>query len=122
MPEGCGTWPAIWEVYPRDWPKGGEFDIVEGVNNQPTNFATMHTTAGCTMPPSSKPGGSQNPIRVQSGTDNQNDCNWEVNYNAGCGVSFPKAPPSFGPDFNQAGGGWYVAVSLTKFQPFNIFF
>jgi hypothetical protein len=33
MPEGCGTWPAIWEVQENGWPAGGEVGIVEGVNN-----------------------------------------------------------------------------------------
>lgn len=103
MPEGCSTWPAIWEVYPINWPSGGEFDIVEGVNNQPLNSATMHTSPGCKMPPS-----AGNPHRKQLGTDNYNNCDGLANGNAGCGVSFPKnGPPSFGPAFNKAGGGWY---------------
>ncbi|KAF9523112.1 glycoside hydrolase family 16 protein [Crepidotus variabilis] len=105
MPEGCGTWPAIWELYPYNWPSGGEVDIVEGVNNQPVNAATLHTNGGCSMPPSSSWGSK----RKQLGTDNQNNCDWRANYNAGCGVSFPKdGPPSFGPAFNKAGGGWFV--------------
>lgn len=103
MPEGCSTWPAIWEVDLNNWPSGGEIDVLEGVNNQPVNSATIHTTPGCEMPPS-----AGNPNRTQLGTDNSNDCNWLVNYNAGCGVSFPTdGPPSFGPAFNKAGGGWY---------------
>lgn len=27
MPQGCGTWPAAWEVG-DDWPNQGEVDIV----------------------------------------------------------------------------------------------
>ncbi|KAF9524554.1 concanavalin A-like lectin/glucanase domain-containing protein [Crepidotus variabilis] len=108
MPEGCGTWPAIWEVYPGWRPTGGEIDIVEGVNNQPVNFATIHSTTGCSMPPSSPPGTVLS-NRTQLGTDNQNNCDSFVNNNAGCGVSFPKnGAPSFGPAFNKAGGGWFV--------------
>ncbi|KAF9524553.1 concanavalin A-like lectin/glucanase domain-containing protein [Crepidotus variabilis] len=105
MPEGCATWPAIWELYPTNWPSGGEIDIIEGVNNQAANQATIHTTSGCSMPPSSNPASN----RTQLGSDTQNKCDWEVNYNAGCGVSFPKSgPPTFGPAFNKAGGGWFV--------------
>lgn len=29
MPQGCGTWPAFWEVG-ANWPFGGELDIIEG--------------------------------------------------------------------------------------------
>ena len=68
MPAGCGTWPAFWtlsEVGP--WPIGGEIDIIEGkyrfpfllyrsmthlqlgVNMQPQNLASLHTTPGCNM-------------------------------------------------------------------------
>jgi beta-glucanase (GH16 family) len=50
MPEGCGSWPAFWEVREDGWPTYGELDIVEGVNNISPNAATLHTSAGCTMP------------------------------------------------------------------------
>jgi hypothetical protein len=50
MPQGCGTWPATWEVEENNWPLGGEVDIVEGVNDVGPNSATLHTSPGCTMP------------------------------------------------------------------------
>ena len=33
-----------------NWPALGEIDIIEGVNDQSPNAATLHTTAGCTQP------------------------------------------------------------------------
>lgn len=56
------TWPAVWTVG-ADWPNQvisflarsalylirrtqGEVDILEGVNDQGTNQATLHTSAG----------------------------------------------------------------------------
>ena len=48
MPEGRGTWPAIW-MMPTDnvygnWPKSGEIDIMEHVGyNIDTVFSTVHT-------------------------------------------------------------------------------
>jgi len=97
MPQGCGTWPAIWETMETNWPEGGEIDIVEGVNDQGPNSVTLHTTEGCTMPAT----------RLQTGTSEQLDCNYLVNFNTGCGVSMPTAS-SYGPDFNENGGGWFA--------------
>ncbi|KAF5346866.1 hypothetical protein D9756_010559 [Leucocoprinus leucothites] len=96
MPQGCGTWPAIWETGGQ-WPGGGEIDIVEGVNDQTPNAATLHTSSGCTMPSS----------RDQTGTSTQLNCDASVNGNTGCGVRFP-SPNSYGPSFNRNGGGWYA--------------
>ncbi|KZP21848.1 glycoside hydrolase family 16 protein [Athelia psychrophila] len=98
MPEGCGTWPAIWEVDEADWPNGGEIDIVEGVNNVTPNQSTLHTGPGCTIPASGV---------SQYGTTVGTDCNANDNGNAGCGVKSPDAN-SFGPAFNAAGGGYYA--------------
>lgn len=46
MPTGCGTWPAWWSYGPN-WPQSGEIDIIEGVNTQTRNWATLHTSKGC---------------------------------------------------------------------------
>ncbi|KAF8901352.1 glycoside hydrolase family 16 protein [Gymnopilus junonius] len=97
MPQGCGTWPAIWETLGTNWPSGGEVDIVEGVNDQGPNSVTLHTTKGCTMPAS----------RLQTGTNGQLDCNYLVNFNTGCGVKM-RSSSSYGPDFNENDGGWFA--------------
>ncbi|KAF7968484.1 hypothetical protein HWV62_30473 [Athelia sp. TMB] len=89
MPEGCGTWPAIWEVNEANWPGAGEIDIVEGVNNVTPNQSTLQTTVGT-------------------------DCNANDNGNAGCGVkSVDQA--SYGPAFNNAGGGWYALERTSSY-------
>ncbi|KAJ3973057.1 laminarinase [Lentinula raphanica] len=96
MPQGCGTWPAVWTVG-DDWPNNGEIDILEGINDQGTNQATLHTTPGCTMPD----------WRYQQGYDVLNDCDTFINSNSGCGVKFNDAT-SYGPTFNDNDGGWYA--------------
>ncbi|KAJ6552274.1 2 beta-glucan [Mycena vulgaris] len=101
MPQGCGTWPAVWETG-GTWPYGGETDIVEGVNDQGSNQATLHTAPGCSMAAS----------RPETGTPLQLDCDTSVNSNSGCGVKFAEAT-SYGPAFNANGGGWY-AVERTN--------
>ncbi|KAH9987929.1 2 beta-glucan [Russula compacta] len=96
MPQGCGTWPAIWENG-ANWPAGGEIDILEGVNDQGPNLVTLHTTPGCTMPAS----------RAMTGSPTGLDCNTAVNNNAGCGAKLADGA-SYGPAFNANGGGWYA--------------
>ena len=48
------------------------------------------------------------------------DCNANVNYNQGCGVSFAK-PASYGSPFNAEGGG-YFAIVRTKDDGVRIWF
>ncbi|KAI0314130.1 glycoside hydrolase family 16 protein [Amylostereum chailletii] len=104
MPQGCGTWPAIWELGVGTWPVNGEVDILEGVNDVSPNAATLHTTPGCTMPD----------IRNETGVPTQASCDTAVNYNAGCGVHSPDAN-SYGPAFNANGGGWYAVERTDDF-------
>ncbi|KAF9558460.1 glycoside hydrolase family 16 protein [Agrocybe pediades] len=97
MPEGCATWPAIWEVKETEWPGSGEVDIVEGINDHGPNLSALHTAQGCSMPSS----------RAQSGYSGQQDCSTTPADHTGCTVHYPTAN-SFGPSFNSAGGGWYA--------------
>jgi len=98
MPEGCATWPAFWTLSPAGpWPQGGEIDIIEGVNLDTQNRASLHTSPNCTMPPS----------RKQCGTPVSLDCDATKNYNQGCGTSF-KNPKSYGTRFNTEHGGWFA--------------
>ncbi|RXW14480.1 hypothetical protein EST38_g11373 [Candolleomyces aberdarensis] len=105
MPQGCGTWPAVWEVDPFNWPFGGEFDILEGVNDEGPNAATLHTGPGCVMP--ANRGG-------QLGTQVLENCDATINSNIGCPVKF-NTPQSYGPSFNQNGGGWYAVERSSNF-------
>ncbi|KAG6811164.1 hypothetical protein H0H92_008687 [Tricholoma furcatifolium] len=104
MPQGCGTWPAIWETDEADWPDGGEIDIVEGVNDQEPNASTLHTSPGCSMPSG----------RTELGTAGQLDCDTSVNGNAGCGVQM-STDLSYGPAFNNNGGGWFAVERNDNF-------
>ncbi|KAJ7680263.1 glycoside hydrolase family 16 protein [Mycena polygramma] len=98
MPSGCSTWPAWWTVSEKGpWPQGGEVDIIEGVNRNGNNLASLHTTPNCSMAPE----------REQRGQSVSTVCDASVNHNQGCGVSFAK-PNSYGQGFNSNGGGWYA--------------
>ncbi|KAG7448708.1 2 beta-glucanase [Guyanagaster necrorhizus] len=103
MPQGCGTWPAVW-TFADPWPTMGEIDILEGVNDQTYNQATLHTSPGCTMPTS----------RNETGVALTYDCDTAVNGNSGCGVQIQNAL-SYGPPFNDNGGGWYAVERTDTF-------
>lgn len=100
MPGGiCGTWPAFWTVGPN-WPKGGEIDIIEGVNSQISNSMALHTVGGCSI--------SNNGLF--SGTISTPNC--DVNApgqpnNAGCQILMSNSA-SYGTGFNQGQGGVYA--------------
>ncbi|KAF8814678.1 endo-1,3(4)-beta-glucanase [Phlegmacium glaucopus] len=103
MPQGCGTWPAVWTVGPN-WPNEGEIDILEGVNDQGVDQVTLHTSPGCSMPAS----------RAQTGISTGNNCDTAATNNAGCGVQVDDGR-SFGPSFNQQGGGWFAVERTSSF-------
>ncbi|KAG8857223.1 hypothetical protein FRB96_005898 [Tulasnella sp. 330] len=100
MPIGCGTWPALWSnANGVAWPQGGEIDMIEGINNQGASSSVLHTGWNCAMNTSSM---------VQTGALGNLNCTSSQGNNAGCIVQPQSSVPSFGPNFNAIGGGWYA--------------
>ena len=112
MPAGCSTWPAWWMVG-KNWPAGGELDIVEGVNLQQSNDYTLHTGPNCAMDNTT----SDQAAGVFTSLDC--DVNNPIAKNIGCSTNTGD-PAAFGAPFNQAGGGLW-AVEWTS-QAFKIWF
>jgi len=104
MPQGCATWPAIWETGLDDWPNQGELDILEGVNDVPPNAISVHTSIGCTV----------SDHRDQTGTVQGTDCGTHSDNDPGCAVMDPNQN-SYGPSFNRNGGGWYAIERTDSF-------
>jgi hypothetical protein len=119
MPSGCGVWPALWMTGPN-WPTNGEIDIVEQVNDNSYNTATLHTSSNCAITGDISSGHSS----LFSGTLATPDC--DVNSpsqskNAGCGIRAP-ANDTFtignescihstaGSAFNAQQGGVYATL------------
>ncbi len=46
LPEGQGLWPAFWmlgqNIHETGWPRCGEIDIMEHINNEKTLYGTLH--------------------------------------------------------------------------------
>ncbi|KAF2187627.1 glycoside hydrolase family 16 protein [Zopfia rhizophila CBS 207.26] len=106
MPVGCGTWPAYWMVGPS-WPKNGEIDILEGVNEQEKNAMTLHTGPGCSI--SANGGGFSGKIDTPNcdvNAPNQNE-------NAGCSIKHP-SKNSYGTGLNSIKGGVYATLWTDK--------
>jgi len=93
MPTGCGTWPAWWLVGPN-WPSAGEIDIIEGVNEQNNDQATLHTNAGCTM--------AGTPTNTYTGKLGNANCEG----NSGCGIQ--TGAGTYGAPFNNHQGGVFA--------------
>jgi len=104
MPEGCSTWPAIWEAGLETWPDAGEIDILEGANGLSPNAMTVHTSDGCTMPAT----------RDQTGETILTECGTPQPDSPGCGV-YDATKDSFGSPFNQVGGGWFAIERTDTF-------
>ncbi|OCT52629.1 putative glycosidase C21B10.07 [Cladophialophora carrionii] len=107
MPGGvCGTWPAFWMVG-SDWPNNGEIDIVEGVNDQPTNSMTLHTSEGPVI-------SDRTDFSGQVITSNCDINAPDQPMNAGCSIG-DISNLTFGPEFNEAGGGVFATEWSSDF-------
>ena len=82
-------------MFGPDWPRGGEIDIIEGVNQQSNNAITLHTSSGCDI----NTWGSMSTTSLHS-----SNCN-SGNAFEGCSTA-TQAP--FGDSFNAGGGGVYA--------------
>lgn len=102
MPGGaCGTWPAFWLLSTSaEWPKGGEVDIIEGVNGQKVNTMAVHTNAGCSI---SNNGGMSGQIM----TSNCDVAAPNQATNQGCAINSANTA-TYGSGFNSNGGGVYA--------------
>ncbi|ORY15834.1 hypothetical protein BCR34DRAFT_661807 [Clohesyomyces aquaticus] len=118
-----------------EWRKGGEIDIIEGVNDASNNAATLHTDSGCSVSNVTSFGGQGN-MDTQaafSGFMTTSNCDVAASdqeKNAECSVAAPTntiqhyTGPSYGTEFNKAGGGicameWTAASISIWFFPGN---
>lgn len=95
-PHGCGSWPAYWSTN-ENWPVDGEIDIIENVHSNRSNQVAFHTNPGCFL---TTPGNF-------SGIAGSTTCDASINFNTGCGI-VDQSIASFGPTFNEKGGGIYA--------------
>lgn len=112
------------------WPNSGEIDILEGVNDYENNAVTLHTSTGCVVDNKTLPapgtGKVDNAQSSFSGFLATDDCDVKApdqSDNVGCSIKAPETMsgvqtgsgadeeavlPSYGTNFNKAGGGVYA--------------
>lgn len=101
------------------WPKGGEIDILEGVNDHGPNSSVLHTAENCTMVSDDMDGtglvfplcsdrvASSSSRSLVSNLTGAGQCKSSAGAGAGCVVN-PSGDNSYGPALNAVGGGWYA--------------
>jgi hypothetical protein len=101
MPYGCATWPAYWSVGPN-WPKSGEIDIIEGINEQATNQYTLHSVdEGCALQDLTAE------LQEFTGHVIHEKCASTASDNSGCAF-MDQDEASYGKGFNAIGGGVFA--------------
>ncbi|KAF8627936.1 hypothetical protein AX17_006091 [Amanita inopinata Kibby_2008] len=100
IPYGCSVWPSFFTFgIEKEWPHGGEIDIIEAINDLGNNQMALHADRGCTQ--YNPPG--------QTGRTLEMNCTT----NRGCIVAETKQN-SFGESFAQAGGGvWATQIDVS---------
>ena len=97
----CGVWPALW-LLGQQWPKGGEVDLVEGINLFDRVYNTAHASGRCNIDPTGF-----------SGDAYGLDCH-ETPTNRGCAI-ISNNTESFGKGFLDIGGGVYALEWTSSF-------
>jgi len=99
----CGTWPAYWLLGTGvDWPKAGEVDILEGVNDATMNSYTLHTDSGVNIL-----------NQTMKGMITTSDCDINASNqdkNVGCSVCDRASAKSYGKAFNDNQGGVFATL------------
>ncbi|PHJ19389.1 beta-glucanase [Cystoisospora suis] len=112
MPEGCGTWPALWTTGINPWPTSGEIDILEGVNNQQKDRISLHTSDGCEMYNVDETLFAGTWAYDGEGQEARNCYVYATPYNTGCSIESIES--FFGSAFNRVKGGGVLVMELQR--------
>lgn len=93
-------WSSFWS-HAREWPSGGEIDIMEGVNLQTVNQVALHTVTGCYA-------SSTETSTAANGLLASTNCDHSVNANQGCTFTDTRNV-SYGAALAENGGGIFAA-------------
>ncbi len=101
----------------RNWPEGGEIDVIENVHDAPFNQMTLHTSEGCSLDTnlttSSNVSGNYKRTEAFTSTILSTVCQSSPTYNDGCAFQSTD-PSSYGHAFNNDRGGRLCNTSLIR--------
>ncbi|KAH6718694.1 concanavalin A-like lectin/glucanase domain-containing protein [Leptodontidium sp. 2 PMI_412] len=116
--QACGIWPAFWTVGHENYPRWGEIDIFENINENSQSLHVLHTdhSSVCTIP------GNQLGTRQTSVTSSFNCDDTATtgpfgttqSVNQGCAAT-TTGNGNYGSSFNANGGGIVAMEWTTKF-------
>ncbi|KAK7607074.1 mixed-linked glucanase precursor [Phyllosticta paracitricarpa] len=117
-PSVCGLWPALWLLGEpeAEWPKNGEVDIIEGVNQQSGNLMTLHTKSDCKIGNSVSSTSTDPDVITYTGKRTTVNCN--AYSGNGCQIAAPKGSSSTSDSAEQAAGSSYSS-GATYGSPLN---
>lgn len=104
----CGTWPAFWTVNSTNYPKYGEIDILENINEKTVSLQTLYTNEGCYI------SGNQYSTQLRDNITTYNCDNSATSSIFGAQDATSACsgtntdPNSYGTPFNNNGGGVYA--------------
>lgn len=117
MPGGCGVWPAFWLLGTgEDWPKAGEIDVLEGINDQALNKMSLHTEKRLDLDNNTYSSSSLVSSRqLQTGNTLSTECDIVSSGGAGCSIMGSNSTQQgFGTSFNSKQGGYLITEFTNK--------
>lgn len=104
IPGGCGVWPAFWLFGTGlDWPKAGETDVLEGINDQALNMMSLHTDKRLSLDNNTWTNSLTAPFEpLQTGSTLSTECDVVSFGGTGCSImSSNSTHQGFGITFNS---------------------
>lgn len=117
MPGGCGVWPAFWLLGTGlEWPKAGEIDVLEGINDQSLNMMSLHTDKHLSLDNNTWTNSSTAPSeQLQTGNTLSTECDVASSGGTGCSiVGSNSTHQGFGTTFNSNQGGYLITEFTSK--------
>ncbi|TGO50203.1 hypothetical protein BOTNAR_0402g00010 [Botryotinia narcissicola] len=104
----CGTWPAFWTVNTTNYPRYGEIDILENINEKTVSLQTLHTEEGCYFSGNHYSTQLKDNVTTYNCDDSASSSIFGAQDATSACSGTNSDPNSYGTTFNNNGGGVYA--------------